>query len=184
VHGTLNGIGQWFVAGLGGIRRRDGGVGYQHFELRPPFHAHPEVTEVSASYISAYGLIKSSYTVKAGGLGLTYQVTVPPNTLANLHLPASSPSVVTEGGKPAAQAVGVKFVSFADGIAVYLVGSGVYSFASIDLSTTHGSSSSDLTGLKKRRVQKRACNRGRCVAYVGREENAVYVCVCVGGGGA
>ena len=34
---TLNGVGQLFVGGLGGIRRPVGGVGYQNIAFEAPF---------------------------------------------------------------------------------------------------------------------------------------------------
>lgn len=60
-HGTLNGIGQWFIAGLGGIRRRIGAVGFQHFELRPPWGSTP-LSHAQASYDSPYGTIRSAWS--------------------------------------------------------------------------------------------------------------------------
>ena len=62
-HGTLNGIGQWFIAGLGGIRRRPEGVGYQHFELRPPWGSTP-LRHASAHFDSDYGTIESSWSAE------------------------------------------------------------------------------------------------------------------------
>ena len=77
-HGTLNGIGQWFIAGLGGIRRRPGAAGFQHFELRPPWGSTP-LSHAQASYDSPYGTIRSAWaTVPHVGIhsqfdtGLTY----------------------------------------------------------------------------------------------------------------
>ena len=37
IHGTLDGVGQLFVAGIGGIRRPLGGVGYQAISFEAPF---------------------------------------------------------------------------------------------------------------------------------------------------
>jgi alpha-L-rhamnosidase len=37
---------------------------------------------------------------------------------------------VTEGGRPAGQAAGVRFLRYADGAVVFEVGSGTYTFAS------------------------------------------------------
>ena len=105
------GIGQFFIAGLGGIRREEGTAGFQTFELRPAFS--PAATQVTAQYLSPYGLVNSSYVVRnssagvGGGGGLDavvieYSVTVPPNTMATVYIPATSPTAVTEGpqGRP------------------------------------------------------------------------------------
>jgi alpha-L-rhamnosidase len=58
------------------------------------------------------------------------QVTIPANTTATVYVPAKDAASVTEGGKPAAQAKGVKFLRLEDGAAVYEIGSGRYSFLS------------------------------------------------------
>lgn len=170
LHGTLNGIGQFFIAGLGGIRRIPGTAGFQEFELRPTFTLQ-QATAVTASYVSPFGAVKSSYSVQANSRGgaaapepgahesgipaaaasaaaastapsitVEYNVTVPPNTRATVHIPATSPQSVTEGtkGTPASHAAGVRFVgmdgSSGDGgngkVALFAVGSGTYTFSS------------------------------------------------------
>ena len=57
-------------------------------------------------------------------------MTVPPNATAEIHVPASGPTVVREGGRPATSADGVRFQRMVDGRAVYAVGSGEYHFLS------------------------------------------------------
>ena len=47
-----------------------------------------------------------------------------------MYVPAKDPDGVTEAGKPATQAKGVKFLRMAQGAAVYAVGSGDYRFLS------------------------------------------------------
>jgi hypothetical protein len=88
IHGTLNGVGQLFVAGIGGIRRPVGGVGYQEIEFRAPFGQMPEVAHARASYRSLYGLIESSWA-SPNNITNAYEhnVTVPPNCVATLRLP-------------------------------------------------------------------------------------------------
>ncbi len=58
------------------------------------------------------------------------EVTIPINTTANVHVPAKDQAGVTESGKPAAQAAGVKFLRMQDKAAVYAVGPGTYQFQS------------------------------------------------------
>jgi len=55
-------------------------------------------------------------------------VVVPANTTATVSVPANDAASVTESGKPAGQAQGVKFLRMADGAAVYEIGSGSYHF--------------------------------------------------------
>lgn len=86
IHGTLNGVGQLFVAGIGGIRRPVGGVGYQIIEFRAPFGRLPGVSHVQASYRSLYGLIESSWASPENGSTYSHNVTVPPNCVATLRI--------------------------------------------------------------------------------------------------
>ena len=55
-------------------------------------------------------------------------MTIPANTTATVYVPAKDAAAVTEGGKPAGEAAGVKFVRMEGGCAVYEVGSGEYRF--------------------------------------------------------
>lgn len=90
IHGTLNGVGQLFVAGIGGIRRPVGGVGYQEIEFRAPFERVPDVTHVRASYRSLYGLIESAWASPSNGTNMyEHNVTVPPNCVATVRIPGA-----------------------------------------------------------------------------------------------
>ena len=59
------------------------------------------------------------------------EVTIPANTTATVHVPAKAETGVTESGKPAAKAMGVKFLRMENGAAVFAVGSGTYQFRSL-----------------------------------------------------
>ena len=67
-----------------------------------------DLTFVKASHQSMYGLISSSWRKSAGKF--TLDVTVPPNTSATVWLPARVGAAITESGKAADGAAGVKFV--------------------------------------------------------------------------
>ena len=58
------------------------------------------------------------------------RVAVPVGATATVCVPAKDAAAVTEGGKPAAQAEGVKFLREENGTAVYAVGAGSYVFVS------------------------------------------------------
>ena len=68
---------------------------------------------------------------KREGQKLSMEVTIPSNTTATLHVPTKEAAAVTESGKPASEAKGVKFLRMENGAAVYAVGSGSYQFQSI-----------------------------------------------------
>ncbi len=56
-------------------------------------------------------------------------VAIPANTTALVFMPAKDAAAVTESGKPASQAEGVRFLRMENGAAIYGVESGSYSFA-------------------------------------------------------
>ncbi|MFD0476685.1 alpha-L-rhamnosidase C-terminal domain-containing protein [Nonomuraea thailandensis] len=100
--------------GVAGIRRRrraprpGGGIGWAR-----------------TSHRTRHGRVEISWRLADGGFAL--DVVVPPNTRAEVHVPAP-PERVTEGGRPAAEAECVSFDRLDDGAAVYRVGSGSYAF--------------------------------------------------------
>ena len=77
---------------------------------------------------SPYGRIVSNW--KRDGGKLTMEVTAPPNSTATVFVPAKDAAGVTESGKPAGEAKGVKFLRMENNAAVYAVGSGSYQFQS------------------------------------------------------
>ena len=76
-----------------------------------------------------YGRISSRWGVS--GETVTYRAIVPANTSATLYLPARDAASVMEGGKPAAEANGVEFLKYENGMAVFRLRSGSYDFISI-----------------------------------------------------
>jgi alpha-L-rhamnosidase len=75
-----------------------------------------------------YGTIATSWTRDAGHF--TLEVTIPPNTNAVVTLPAKDAATVTESGRPASNARGVKFLRIEPNAATYEVQSGAYTFRS------------------------------------------------------
>jgi alpha-L-rhamnosidase len=67
---------------------------------------------------------------RRNGRGMALALTMPPNLTALVHLPATSPSSVREGGVAADKVPGVSVYSVAGGVAVLEVGSGSYRFTS------------------------------------------------------
>jgi alpha-L-rhamnosidase len=86
-----------------------------------------DLTEGSGSLKTVYGLLSSRWGTRDGAVDL--KVTVPVNTVAEVHVPAKTRWAVTEGGRPADTAKGVRFLRMQNGAAVFEVGSGTYSFA-------------------------------------------------------
>jgi alpha-L-rhamnosidase len=123
-HYAIGSVGEWMYRTILGINPDEAAPGYRHFFLKPV--PGGGLQWARGSYHSIRGTIASAWRLDGGRLLL--QVTVPANTGATLHLPAADASSVTESGKPANQAAGVKFVRFGDGAAIYELASGSYDF--------------------------------------------------------
>ena len=67
-----------------------------------------DLTFVNGSHKSQYGTIVSRWKIK--GDRFHWQVIIPPNTTATVYVPTRDAAAVTEGGKPAAEADGLRFL--------------------------------------------------------------------------
>ena len=103
-HCMLGHAEEWFFIGLGGIR--PAAPGFKRIEISPQIVGG--LAWVKAEYRSPYGLIASEW--KYEGQRLTLDVTIPANTTATVRVPARDAGSVTESGKPATKAEGVKFL--------------------------------------------------------------------------
>lgn len=124
-HYSFGAVGQWMMAYSLGIQRDE--PGFRKFILQPEPDPTGGMRWAEGYYDSMYGRIRSAW--KLEGDTLTYRATVPANTTATLYLPARTPEVVREGGKPAAQARGVTFLKQEGRRAVFLLKSGAYEFS-------------------------------------------------------
>lgn len=122
-HIMFGDISAWFYRALAGIR--PDAPGFKRIRIQPQVVG--DLTWVRGSYDSIHGRIASDWKRENGTL--TLSVTIPPNTAATVYVPTSDPGKVTESGKPAASAQGVRHLKNEDGRAVYEVGSGQYRFA-------------------------------------------------------
>jgi alpha-L-rhamnosidase len=124
-HHFFGGIVQSFYEDLAGIRPVE--PGYRKIEFKPAIPAG--LDHVSATYDSVRGKVAAAWRKTPSGLQL--DLTVPPNATADVHVPAVRPDLVTESGRPAGEAEGVRFQRTVGGYAVYTVGSGEYHFLSL-----------------------------------------------------
>ena len=124
-HWAIGAVGEWMYRALLGINSDDAQPGYKHFVVRP--RPGGGVTWAKGEYDSIRGRIAVAWKTDAGALAL--DVTVPPNTSAAVYVPAKRAEDVTESGKPAARAEGVKFLRMEDGAAVFEVVAGRYAFS-------------------------------------------------------
>ncbi|WP_443049709.1 family 78 glycoside hydrolase catalytic domain [Streptomyces sp. NBC_00287] len=125
-HYAYGAIMEWMYAYMAGIARDPESPGFKRFLLQPHIDPTGGITQVSASYESPYGLIKSEWKLEDSGRDLVYDVVVPANSEAVLRLPAASADSVREGRTPLARAEGVRFIDYTDGEYVCRLASGRY----------------------------------------------------------
>lgn len=118
-------VGSWFYSGLGGIQPDPSVPGFRRIIIRPAVVG--DLTWVKSSYRSVHGTIVSDWRRDNGVVIL--DVTIPTNTTATIYVPTTHADSVTENGRPAAEATGVKFLRIENGCAVFAVESGKYGFA-------------------------------------------------------
>ncbi|MCW2898814.1 MAG: rhamnosidase [Streptosporangiaceae bacterium] len=122
-HYAYGSVGEWMYQNITGISA--GEPGYRRVVIRP--RPGGDVHRASGRYDSVYGPITTRWEVRDGRF--TLDVSVPVNTTAEVWVPAASAGAVTEGGRKATTATGVRFVRTQDGNAVFTVGSGSYRFS-------------------------------------------------------
>jgi alpha-L-rhamnosidase len=120
-------VSEWLWRYVAGLNPDEQHPGYKSFMIRP--RPSKEVSWCKAGYDSIRGPIVSNW--KRVGDKVTLEITIPVNTTAVVFIPASSPAVVTESGRPASRSEGVTFLRTESGTVVYQVSSGVYRFDSL-----------------------------------------------------
>jgi alpha-L-rhamnosidase len=90
-HPMFGSVSQWMMQWLGGIRPHVDAVGYDRIVIQP--QTPPGLDWVKSSYRSVRGLIVSDW--KRDGEKTRFEVTIPPNTSAQVLLPNGA--VVAQG---------------------------------------------------------------------------------------
>ena len=116
----------WLYQTVAGIRPDPSAPGFKHVLIKPTVLG--DLTWVKCHHDSPCGRIVSNW--KREGGKLTMDVTIPSNATATVFVPANKAASITESGKPAGEAEGVKFLRMENNAAVYAVGSGNYQFQS------------------------------------------------------
>ncbi len=124
-HFMLGQINEWFYHDLAGIQGDPAWPGFKRIVIRPAVTG--SLSWVEASYRSARGRIASAWRLAAARVTLT--VTVPPGTAATVWVPTADAASVKEGGRPAAQSPGVRWVRAEPGAAIYEVTPGEFVFS-------------------------------------------------------
>lgn len=125
-HYAYGAIGAWMYAVIGGIDLDPNNPAYKHIVMHP--RQGGGLTSASAELISMYGLIRSAWTQENDLF--CWKVTVPPNTVATVYVPAIDQSHVTESGKPLDCTKGVSILRTDNRFVVLSIVSGTYYFTS------------------------------------------------------
>ena len=116
----------WIFEDLGGIKTDAKATAFQRLIMKPSFVEG--LNEVTATYESPYGKITSHW--KKQGDRLAWDIDIPANAAAEIHIPAIGGDDVKESGGMAAKAAGIKWAKWENGNAVLEAGSGRYHFES------------------------------------------------------
>ncbi len=123
-HYAFGSVGEYLYSVVGGIKPASSG--YRSILIQPV--PGTGLTWANTSYHSTRGLISTAWTNLANTFNL--DVVIPPNTTAQVYVPTTNASAITESGVPAMNAAGVAYIGLSNGCAVYSVGSGHYLWAS------------------------------------------------------
>lgn len=121
--GDLN---TWFYQSLAGINYDPAEPGFKNIIMRP--QAVGDLKFARGWLDSPRGKISSNWRIENGRF--IWNILVPPNAAATVYVPSNDARAVTESGKPAGGAKGVRFVREEANAAVYAIGSGAYVFES------------------------------------------------------
>jgi hypothetical protein len=123
-HANLGTCTEWFYRGILGIDLLQ--PGFTKILIDPQIGGG--LTSAQGYYDSINGCIVSAWQFTNNVL--TFSVTIPANTTAEIHVPTTNASAIMESGVPAAGSAGVTYVGVSNSAAVYTVGSGNYLFTS------------------------------------------------------
>jgi alpha-L-rhamnosidase len=125
-HYSLGSVGEWLFRHVAGIELDPGVPGFTRLVLRPFIVVG--LGHAGATYRTMHGEVSSHWKRSDGTLA--WEVVVPPNTSASIHVPSAPGTLVTEGGIPADRAIGLRVAGREGGFLVCEAVSGAYSFLS------------------------------------------------------
>jgi alpha-L-rhamnosidase len=117
-------ISEWFYRSLLGIN--SAAPAFKKIIIKP--QPVRELLWAKGSYESMYGTIGSGW--KKEGRNFSMEVTIPPNTTAEVWIPAGPDSAIKEGDRNVQDAKDIRYIKTDNGYFVVQVGSGNYKFSS------------------------------------------------------
>jgi alpha-L-rhamnosidase len=106
-HCMLGHIQEWFLGYLGGIRPDPAFPGFQRVLIEPQVVG--DLQWAKASHRGPRGEVRVSWD-RRGDRGVDFGIVIPPNSTAQVRLPAREGSTVKEGGRPIARQKGVRLI--------------------------------------------------------------------------
>ena len=123
-HYSFGAVGEYLYDAVGGINPAS--PGYSTIRIQPV--PGTGLTWANTSYNSTRGQISTAWTNTGSAFNLA--VMIPPNTTAQIFVPTTNASAITESSVPAASSSGVTYVGLSNNYAIYAVGSGSYMWSS------------------------------------------------------
>jgi alpha-L-rhamnosidase len=123
-HYAYGAVADWIYRYAAGIDALPMDAGFHTIYLHPNFDAR--LGSLDFRYQSPYGEVRSAWSMK--GTTVTWLVTVPPNTTANMPLPAGQQDEFTLDGEPVSKSKKLRRASNVGGSATYELAAGTYSF--------------------------------------------------------
>jgi alpha-L-rhamnosidase len=123
-HYALGTIGEWFYAYLAGIRPVDETPGFKKILLTP--RPVGNITWAVSAVDSHYGMISCRWERKDNRIDIS--IVVPPNTTAEVVLPATSVEAVKESNTALGKVAGIKNIKVQNKNVTFEISSGRYAF--------------------------------------------------------
>jgi hypothetical protein len=123
-HYAFGAVGEYLYGGVGGIIPAS--PGYKTILIHPI--PGTGLSWANTSYNSTRGLISTAWTNTGSTFNL--DVVIPPNTTAQIYVPTTNASAITESGVLAINSPGVTYVGVSNDRVIYNVGSGHYVWSS------------------------------------------------------
>ena len=123
-HYAYGAVADWIYSYAAGIDASDADAGFHTIYLHPNFDSR--LGGLQFRYASHYGDIRSSWSTK--GSTVQWNVTIPPNTTAQLPLNARQQSEYSLDGTAITKSSKIHAVDETSGQTIYLLPAGSYSF--------------------------------------------------------
>ncbi|MGD8777378.1 MAG: family 78 glycoside hydrolase catalytic domain [Ignavibacteria bacterium] len=120
-------ISEYFYKYLAGIQTDSTQPGFKNVIINPSIVG--DLRYVNAYHNSMYGRIESNWEQENGKL--TMEVVIPANTTATVYIPSKTKDEIMESGVDINKVMGIEYLQYEKGKAVYKIGSGKYIFRSV-----------------------------------------------------